>query len=293
MSYYENNIAPAVSANSISRELAILIVNLVRTGSGISIDPANRGFLELRISRRLRELQIQEFSAYESLLRRPDGPAEVQHLVEMLATHTTSFFRERNHYDWLEREGLRTMVNAGAGREWDLTIWSAACSTGSELWSAGMVIDQYARTVRGGLRWQMLGTDISRRVLQAAQNATFTEAEIQGIDPRLHEKYVMRSKPNNGDDSLFRIVPELRRKAEFFLLNLTRPSPKFAPLADVIFLRNVLIYFDADDRRAVLAGIIPRLRARGFLLTGHSELLSDLPKGLVQLGPSIYQKVAV
>jgi len=293
LSYNKNNIYPAVSANNLSQALATHIVNLVRTGSGISVDPANRGFLELRVSRRLRELQIQEFSDYESLLQGPDGQAELQNLVEMLATHTTSFFREKNHFDWLATEGLGAMLKSGAGREWNLTIWSAACSIGSELWSAGMVVDQYAQTLRGGMRWQMIGTDISRRILKVARNATFTDAEIQGIEPKLHEKYVMKSKPNDGENTLFRIVPELRQKAEFFLLNLTRPSPKFAPLADVVFLRNVLIYFGADDRRAVLAGIIPRMRSGGFLLTGHSEHLSDLPRGLVQVGSSIYQKVAV
>ena len=293
MSCNQSNIYPAASATSLSQALATHIVNLVRTRSGISVDPANRGFIELRVSRRLRELQIQDFSDYESLLHGPDGQAELQNLVEMLATHTTSFFREKTHFDWLNKEGLGILSKSGAGREWVLTIWSAACSIGSELWSAGMVVDRYAQTVRGGLRWQLLGTDISRRILKVARNATFTDAEIHGIDPQSHEKYVMRSRPNDGENPLFRIVPELRQKAEFFLFNLTRPSPKFAPLADVVFLRNVLIYFGASDRQAVLAGIIPRMRSGGFLLTGHSEHLSDLPGGLVQVGSSIYQKVAV
>lgn len=271
---------------------AVSLTALVRRLSGISINPGNMGFLELRLSRRMRELQISDFNGYRALLGGPEGTAEANHLVEMLATHTTSFFRENTHYEWMRAHGLPELFAAGAGKEYPLSLWSAACSLGSELWSAAMIVDQFALEQRGGMLWKATGTDISRRVLQRAASATFTEAELSGLPDDYRRRYMMRSRHSvaNAEQALFRVVPELRSQTRFARLNLIRPSPEFQLNADIIFLRNVLIYFEPADQIAALGSVLRRLRPGGFLMTGHSEALMETPKGMTQVAPSIYRK---
>lgn len=256
------------------------------TGVAISVDKIS--FLELRVGRRLRDLKCKDFESYIALLRGPGGENEARYLAEALTTHTTSFFREKIHYDWLESDGLPSLLDNGAGRDHKLTIWSAACSLGSEMWTAAIVLDQYAKKLPGGLSWEVAGTDVSRQILRQAATAVFTEDQISGLPEHLRREYLMRS---HGLPRLYRIVPELRSRAKFSWANLVDPSRQVSITADVVFLRNVLIYFQPDDQMRAVKGVVSRLRTGGYLLTGHSESLSDLPDNLRPVSASIYQKV--
>lgn len=155
-----------------------------------------------------------------------------------------------------------------------------------------MIVDQFAQEWRGGVLWKATGTDISRRVLRRAASATFTEAELAGLPDDYRRRYMMRSRRSvaNAEQALFRVVPELRSQTRFASLNLIRPSPDFQLNADIIFLRNVLIYFEPADQIAALGTVLRRLRPGGFLMTGHSEALMETPKGMTQVAPSIYRK---
>lgn len=270
---------------------AAALIEATRRISGISIAAEKRSFIELRVGRRLRELGCEDFADYLSLVQGPGGADEVRHLVEALATHTTSFFREKVHYDWLEAEGLPALVRQGAGRAWPLVIWSAACSLGSEMWSAAMLLDRYAKGMPGGLRWGVVGTDISRRILRRAAAATFSEDEIAGLPEDLRRRHLLRSRNPARNGTLYRIAPELRSRARLAWANVVDLDPGFRLEADVAFLRNVLIYFEPEDRRRAIANVLSRLRPGGYLLTGHSESISDPPAGLKQIAASTYQKV--
>ncbi len=256
--------------------------------SGVRIDAAKRSFLELRVGRRLQATGAADFDAYLAHLRGPSGAAERQNLAEALVTHTTSFFRERAHFDWLAQEGIDQVVASGAGRSWPLTVWSAACSTGAEMWSAAMVLDQAARSRAGGLRWAVVGTDISRRILQRAATAIFTEDEIEGLPETFRRRYLMRSRA--GRRPLYRIVPELRAQARLAWANLSEPARGPALTADIAFLRNVLLYFPPSEQPMIAAGVVGRLRPGGYLVTGHAEGLSRVPQGLRQVAPTLYRK---
>ncbi len=275
-----------------ARELA----ERARRVCGVSIDPGKLSFLELRVGRRLRELGCADFADYVTRLDGPEGAVEALHLAEMITTHTTSFFREKAHYDWLETEGLPSLVAEGAGRAETLTIWSAACSLGSEMWSAAMVIDQFARRQPGNLSWQVIGTDISRRILRRASTGLFEEGEIDGLSEELRRAYLLRARHSAtsvrsiGGRALYRIAPELRSRARFFWLNLLEPATRFRPVVDVVFLRNVLFYFEAADRARAVRNVIERLRPGGYLLMGHSEILTEMQEGLVPVRASIYRK---
>lgn len=258
---------------------------------GISIDPRKKDFLSLRLSKRVRALDLTDFDAYARHLAGPAGAGEARHLVEALATHTTSFFRERHHYDWLESTGFAQLAGAGAGVDRPLTIWSAACSTGAELWSAGMIASEAVRTGKSIRRFELLGTDVSRRVLRVARGATYHAEDVTGVAPGLSARYLMRSRPDaaHGHGRLCRIVPELRERAQFVFANLTQSGAIPDIAADVIFLRNVLIYFDAETQQRAVSGILCRMRPGAFLLTGHAEKVPP-QHALTQISPSIYRK---
>lgn len=171
--------------------------------------------------------------------------------VESLATHTTSFFREPAHYDWLESTGLQSVLSYGAGRAHSLTVWSAACSSGQELWSAGMVLEELSAQVQGGLRWNLVGSDISASIVRRASQAVYTSADLSGLSQARRSRFLMRSRKGARiapAQRVYRIVPELRERASFVQANLIQDLTRDIPLADVVFLRNVLIYFSPPDR---------------------------------------------
>ncbi|MFQ6540326.1 CheR family methyltransferase, partial [Aphanothece stagnina] len=228
----------------LGRAEANLICRMVRQHGGIAIAPGKTAFLQLRVARRLRALGLDDFARYSSLLTGPAGQTELPLLVEALTTHTTGFFRESAQYDWLQTTGLPALIARGAGRERRLLLWSAACSTGAEMWTAAMVVDRLARGMQGGLRWGVAGSDVSRAILSRAARAIFQEDEIAGLPEEWRRDYLLRSRLCHGRTRLYRIAPDLRRLARLHWANLTVAPPALESDADVAFLRNVLIYFD-------------------------------------------------
>lgn len=272
----------------IAPDQAQVLVEAVFRLSGISIAATKTDFLEHRINRLLRESGVESVTDFvEQLRTAPAGPAALR-LVEALTTHTTSFFRERAHFDWMTTTGLPSVVAEGAGRDQPLTIWSAACSTGAELWTAGMVADTFART--RNLRWDLVGTDVSQKILRKAAVATFDEDDILPIPDDMRRRYLLRSRTLAGGKQRYRIAPELRSHARLAWANLLDLPTGMALTADIAFLRNVLIYFEPDDQLRAAANVARRIRPGGYLLTGHSEGLASPPPGMTPVSPSIYRK---
>lgn len=278
-----------LSALPISAAQCRFFSKLAHSVCRLNIDPTKSDFLQLRLSRRIRALALEGFDAYIALLLSdPSGP-EVQHFVEAMTTHTTAFFRERHQYNWLVAEGLGLLGATGAGFDRPLTVWSAACSTGVELWSTAMLLAEAAGRPGGLRRYELHGTDISRAILRKAAAATYTEEETAGLPEDLRKRYMMRSKAADVRGHLYRIVPELRGTARFASCNLTNPASLPDLFADLVFLRNVLIYFEAAVQADVINAVADRIRPGGVLLTGHAEAVPVHPR-LKSIGPSIYRK---
>ncbi|MDO9638352.1 MAG: CheR family methyltransferase [Pseudotabrizicola sp.] len=272
----------------ITPDQAQILVEAVFRLSGISVAATKTDFLEHRINRLLRESGVGTVNEYvEHLRTAPAGPAALR-LVEALTTHTTSFFREKAHFDWLAASGLPSVLAEGAGRDRPLTIWSAACSTGAELWTAGMVLDTFARN--RSLRWDLVGTDVSQKILSKAAAATFDEDDILPIPDEMRRRYLLRSRSPVGGKPRYRIAPELRSRARLAWANLLDLPSNMTLTADIAFLRNVLIYFEPDDQLRAAAQVARRIRPGGYLLTGHSEGLASPPPGMTLVSPSIYRK---
>jgi len=272
-------------------EQAVVLSRIARTRAGIMIASDRIALLQQRLWRRLVATGHESFEGYVAQVSGPGAEGEVQSMIEALTTHTTAFFREASQFEWLRETGLPQLLDAGAGREQPLVLWSAACSTGAEMWTGAMILDQFCLSQPHRPRWQVLGSDISRRILERASRAIYDESEISGLPETFRQRYLLRSRQRQGSGHVYRISPDLRRRARLFWANLVDAPPPFDPPADVVMMRNVLIYFDAGGRDAAVRHVVSRLRVGGFLLTGHTESLHPVPPGLVQVGSSIYQKV--
>lgn len=266
------------------------IVAIAKKHSGITSGESQPDFLRSRLSKRLSTLGLQNYADYVRYLKGPNAEAETILLVEALATHTTSFFREPAHFDWLTDTGLPALTQ-GAGRRANLAIWSAAASTGAELWTCGMVIEEYLRNSGINVNYQLFGTDVSRAVMAQAALAVFSDREIANISEELRARYLLRSKTAVREGKpVYRIVPNLRQKAKLAYANLLEPNDTgpTTPM-DIVFLRNVLIYFTPEDQKKVVQGVVKRMRPGGYLLIAHTETARGLVDGLVSVGNSIYQ----
>ena len=285
MSYPQRNLPN--DGNPIStRDIERLAVIAARE-AGIELGQDKADFLLSRLSRHLDQDGLASFSQYCDVLERPGATAQIRRFVEAITTHTTSFFRERGHFDWLWSHGFRELWSKGAGRSRDLVIWSAACSTGQELFSA-MICAQHAATRDfQGMRFRGIGTDISSKVVAQAQSGIYSQPDIIGVPAELRAQSLLSSKAGDGR---YRIVPDLRQRTNWRLANLTRVNTLTNIDADIVFLRNVLIYFDDDTQISVIRNVLSRLRPGGFLLTGHSETAHARTLDLTVIKPTIYRK---
>jgi len=279
---------PAIDPNE-ARALA----ELVRRHSGIFLSPERVDFLRGRLGKHLRRLGHRNFGSYIRFIDSADGQQERLHLIEAITTHTTGFFRETGHFDWMRQSALPLLAEGGVGKTRPLVIWSAACSIGAELWSAGMVASQFNLETGTALQFELIGTDISRPILRRAQTAVFTEDEISGLPETLRRLYLLRArlKPKGAKAwPLFRIEPTLRNRARFNVSNLLDPRTGPRIEADIVFLRNVLIYFTPEDQAKVVQAVASRVHPGGYVLTGHSENAAQGASGLVRIATSIYRK---
>lgn len=246
--------------------------------SGIKMPQSKLTMVEGRLRKRVRALKLTSLSEYCDYLFEKDGlEAEEIHLIDVVTTNKTEFFREPEHFRILADELLPAIV---AGRRVSsrapLKVWSAAASTGAEAYTIAMVLAEFERG-QLDLPSVIFATDICTEVLQTAQHAVYPSEMLVPVAPDLRARYVMQARDRKSE--LARIVPELRARVRFGRLNLMdQPYPLDRDM-DVVFCRNILIYFDKPTQLNVLRGLCDHLRPGGHLVLGHSETLSglDLP----------------
>jgi len=255
---------------------------------GIKMPPGKRTMLETRLRKRLRVLQLATFGEYlEQVFGNRDGGEELIHMVDVVTTNKTDFFRELSHFEFLVREAFPEMLkSSGAGTRRRLNLWSAACSTGEEPYSLAMALSEVGEQV-GGIDYFILATDLSTAVLKYAQRATYEEERVRPVPVPLRKKYLLRSRDREA--SLVRIVPELRQRVQFRRLNLLNDSFGLRERMDIIFCRNVFIYFDRATQSEILHKFCRHLVRGGYIFLGHSESSSGLDVPLVQVAPSVYR----
>jgi len=245
--------------------------------AGISLSTGKKDLVTGRLTRRLDHFGFASFAQYYRHVGKEEHAAERQIMVDLLTTNETYFFREPKHFDFLYDIASRHRPGL------PFRVWSAASSTGEEAYSIAMVL---AETI-GSSNWEVIGTDISSRVLEKARRGHYSLDRIDGIPRPLLKKYCLKGMGDYAGTLL--IVRELRERVGFQFSNLMAPAAGLG-LFDVIFLRNVMIYFDQETKRKVIANLLPYLKADGHLLIGHSETLNGVTGELIAERPTIYRR---
>ena len=258
------------------------IANLMHEAVGLSFTDSKKPLISSRLAPRIARLQLDGFEDYLALISRPDDGGEFQVAIDLLTTNETYFFREPAHYDLLADELTRSKLPS-------LAVWSAASSFGDEAYSTAMLLADLAQQGRIGSDWRILGTDISDRVLRSAVEAVYPEDRLRNVTPERLKRHCLRG--DGASEGLVQIGPRLRERVSFGQLNLCQPIDGLGPF-DVVFLRNVLIYFDVPTKRAVVDRVLTQLRPRGLFFIGTAEgrIACDTP--LKALAPGAFRKIA-
>jgi len=263
--------------------------DLLEQNYGLKMPPQKKLLLESRLSRRMQALNLPSIDAYCEFLFSAEGVAsEEMHMVDVVTTNKTDFFREPEAFQFLAFTGLPALLAARSEVAPVLRVWSSACSTGEEPYTLAMTLEEYRRQrSERPFQYVVLATDISTRVLDAARAGIYTAAKVQPIPTDLKRRYLLRSRDESQE--LVRIVPALRKRIRFERLNLM-DALEIHPLLDVIFCRNVIIYFDRNTQIRLLERMCSLLVPGGYLMMGHSETLNGMSLPLQPVGPMIYQR---
>ena len=260
---------------------------LVYRESGINLSSDKKTMVEIRIKRRLRSLGISSFGQYCDHVFAPEGrESELVDLIDVITTNKTDFFREAAHFDYLVSKALPDLA-ARKGSTRKSLVWSAGCSTGEEPYTLAFVLSEYAQEC-AGFRFSVLATDICTAVLAKAATGIFKSESLKPVPQGLRRKYFMRSRDPQSD--LFRVVPETRALIEFRRLNFMDADFGLADPPEVIFCRNVIIYFDRATQVRLLEKLTRHLTPGGYFFAGHSESLQGMDLPLVPVAPSVYRK---
>jgi chemotaxis protein methyltransferase CheR len=250
----------------------------IRGAAGISLSDQKKALVVGRLASRLRHFGLESYGSYFDLLQSGVQPGELQIAVDLLTTNETHFFREPKHFEFLRHKVLAAHPPGRMFR-----VWSAASSSGEEPYSIAMTLAESL----GEAPWEVVASDLSSRVLARAQTGHYAMARAKTIPKPLLSKYCLKGV--GAQEGTFLVDPKLRGRVQFMQLNLVGALPQLREF-DVIFLRNVMIYFDAPTKREVVAHLLPHLARGGHIIVGHSESLNGLSDGLQSVQPSIYRK---
>jgi chemotaxis protein methyltransferase CheR len=267
-----------IEATITDQEFA-LFQRLIYKIAGISLSDAKKVLLVGRLTKRLKQYDMATFSEYYRMLASGDCAEELQTMVDLLTTNETYFFREPQHFEFLRNEIIAKRRSAAPFR-----VWSAASSSGEEIYSIAMTL---AETLPG-TPWEVVGSDISTQVLAKAVAGHYSLARTEGIPAGYMRKYCLKGVRSNA--GTFLIDPDLRKKTNFYQINLMHPVDASIGEFEVIFLRNVMIYFDPETKAKVVHNLLPRLKSGGHLIIGHSETLNGITDRVHAVRPTIYRK---
>lgn len=246
--------------------------------AGISLADSKKSLVSGRLSNRVLQHGLGSYGEYFKFLMDANSQAELQAAVDLLTTNETYFFREAKHLEFLQ-EHIRALHRPGR----PFRVWSAASSSGEEAYSIAMLLAD----VLGEVPWEIVGSDISTRVLHKARQGHYPMARIDGIPRHYLHRFCL--KGIGKQEGTFLVERALRERVKFHHINLNAALPALGEF-DVIFLRNVLIYFDVPTKQRVIANLVPCMKNGGYFIVGHSESLNGISDALVLERPTIYRK---
>jgi len=264
------------------------IAELVDEQVGIKLPAGKRLMLEGRLLKRVRALNYSDVNEYvEHLFDAANFDTELIHLIDCVTTNKTDFFREPSHFSFMKNVAVPEIMRRRGRGSRLLKIWSAACSSGMEAYTIAMVLDDMIFS-GASFQFSVLGTDISTGVLHLAEAGIYTPEMIAPVPPELAKRYFLSSKDPSQDE--VRVVPRLRRCANFMRMNLMDEVYPVDRDVDIIFCRNVLIYFDKPTQQKVVEQLCSHLRPGGYFIVGHSEsMINNDAMPMKQLQPTIFR----
>lgn len=265
------------------------IATFVHKTAGINLMEGKKDLMRTRLSKRMRALKFRDFKAYFKYVMSDETGEEIVFLLDALATNLTSFFREPQHFQFMAKELLPRWEQQRRGRnDRRLRIWSAACSSGEEPYTIAMVTLAKSPYFAGGGDCKILATDLSTKVLAIAQKGLYGPERTKDIPPQYLQKFFNRSLSAKGE-KIYQVNDDMRRLVAFRRFNLMDPLPFRGPV-DLIFCRNVMIYFDKETIAKLLEKYYQVLGKGGHLFIGHSESLSGFKHPFKYVAPCIYMK---
>lgn len=268
------------------------LASFIQGSIGIKMPPHKQGLLELRLGKRLRALGLDSFKEYcEFVFDNDEHVGEVYELIDAVTTNKTDFFREPEHFDRLTGHVLPELLgrDADLGGVRPLRVWSSACSSGEEPYTLAMVLSDYGdRLVSEPFEFAITASDLSSAMLRFAARAVYPRRRVDSVPEPLLHRYMLRGTGECSD--LVRVAPELRRAVNYCRVNLVEEYP-FRQSFDIIFCRNVLIYFERGVQIDILSRMCDLLEPGGYLFVGHSETLHGMGLPLEHRGPTVYRKV--
>lgn len=257
--------------------------------TGIKMPPAKKTMLEARLQKRLKANAIPSFEEYSDYVFSHEGrTTELIHFIDVVTTNKTDFFREPAHFDFLVKTALPTILQDRAdGNREPVRIWSAGCSTGEEPYTLAMVLSEFAEAFPE-FRAAITASDICTQVLNTAKTAIYPEERTDPIPLNLKRKYLMRSREKSK--SLVRISPQVRSLVSFRRINFMDDDFGLSEKMDIIFCRNVVIYFDKPTQQTLMRKFYRQLKPGGYLFIGHSETLSGLDVNFKAVASTVYRR---
>ncbi len=262
--------------------------DLIYSECGIKLGENRKTMLASRLNKRLHALKMESYSEYFEYIRSAEGGRdEFVRMIDAVSTNKTEFFRESAQFDFLLQKALPALTgSAESTADACITLWSAGCSSGEEPYTLAFICAEFFSRREGS--FNIVATDISTRVLDAARSAIYPDSAVGSIPNNLKRKYLMKGK--GAKAGYHRVVPELVRRIRFSRHNLIRDDFNILPMMNIIFCRNVVIYFDRETQIALYRRFFDRLLPGGFLFIGHSETLYRLEENLLRIAPTIYRK---
>lgn len=287
--YMKSNDQGTAGAPRMSEKEFGLFSRFIYSELGIKMPPAKKLMLSVRLSRRLKTLELPTYMDYYNyLFTTKDRDEELNHMIDAVTTNKTEFFREPNHFSVLAKDVLPDLIkrkHVKSGRVLD--VWCAGCSTGEEAYTLAFVLDDFFQGNPGG-DYRILATDVSMRVLKAASDGIYRDGALGPVPPHYRRRYFMRGKGNW--EGHHRVVPEIRKKINFRQLNFMDRDFGIKSEMGVVFCRNVVIYFDKGTQVEFFDKIFHHLIPGGYLFIGSSETLFGISESFTSVGPTVYRK---
>lgn len=277
----------AASDNPFSGWAYRTLSGLVYQHSRIRLGPDKKALVANRLRKRLQALGLESYDAYCAFLLSAQGTEEVEDLLDLISTNHTRFFREPEHFNFLTNRALPELVPALAATRTPLRLWSAAASSGEEPYTMAVAVAEYLR-VHPVVDWQIMATDISRRMLAVAEQGIYSMASVKPVPTEMLKRYFQKGFGKRS--GACRVKPEIRRHLKFERVNLFEAPYPVPAMLHAIFCRNVMIYFDPSSRAEAVQRLVQHLAPGGYLVIGHSENLLGIQHGLHPVQHGVFQK---